>query len=83
MDTKIDEILSYTAGVLPGSQSISEGSVKFLESYKAIANDYGQCCGLYTSLGSSDDDYGSYGLVQVFLALLLLFIVFFFSLFSS
>lgn len=65
MDAKIDAILAYTANVLPGSQSLSESSIKFLESCKAVSTDYGLCCGVYTSYGSSDNDSGSHAMGQV------------------
>lgn len=65
MDTKILEINAYTASILPGAQGLSESSQKFLDAYKAIGTDYGLCCGVYTSLGTVDDDYGSYAIGQV------------------
>lgn len=65
MDAKVDGILTYTANVLPGSQSVSESSVKYLDACKAVSNDYAQCCGVYTSFGTSDSDYGSHGVGQV------------------
>jgi hypothetical protein len=71
MDTKIIEINSYTASILPGAQALAHTSDKLCDSYKAIATDYGVCCGVYTSLGASDDDYGSDATVQVCLSPLL------------
>lgn len=65
MDTKILEINAYTASILPGAQALSESSQKLLNAYKAIGNDYGLCCGVYTSLSTVDDDYGSYAIGQV------------------
>jgi hypothetical protein len=68
MDTKIVEINAYTASILPGAQSLADASDKLFDSYKSIADDYGLCCGVYTSLGASDDDYGSYAIGQVSLS---------------
>jgi hypothetical protein len=65
MDIKIVEINSYTALILPGAQSLSDSSQNLLESYRTIAQDYGLCCGVYTSLGTVDDDYGSYAIGQM------------------
>lgn len=65
MDAKVDAILAYTASVLPGTQSLSENCLKFLESYKAISNDYSLCSPVYSSIGSSDNDSGSHAMGQV------------------